>query len=62
MLRSLLHHLAGIWHLCFTVALLYAAYVFQTHAWAFVLTVAAFVPGFYALRYLRGLPGWRARR
>jgi hypothetical protein len=62
MLRTFLHHAAGVGHLCFTVALLYAAYVFQTHAWAFVLTVAAFVPGYFALRYLRLVSGRRARR
>jgi uncharacterized membrane protein YphA (DoxX/SURF4 family) len=62
MLRHFLRHAAGIGHLCFTVALLYAAYVFQTHGWAFVLTVAAFVPGYFTLRYLRAVFGRRARR
>lgn len=56
--RRLLHHLAGIGHLCFMVARLYAAYVFQTHAWVFALTVAAFMPGYFGLRYFRELTGW----
>jgi len=62
MMRNVLRHVSGIASVCSTTALLYAAYLLQEHAWAFLQTVAAFAPGYFALRYLREVTGWRSRR
>lgn len=58
-MRSLLHHVVGIGSAVITAVLLYEAYAFQEREFAFILVIVAFVPGYFALRYLRGLRGWR---
>lgn len=59
MMESLLHHAFGIASLCLIALLLFAAYLFREGGVAFLLVVVAFVPGHYALRYLRGRSRWR---
>ena len=59
-MRSVLHHALGIGSLCLMFALLYAAHYFREREMTLFLIVAAFAPGYHALRYIRGF-GWRAR-
>jgi hypothetical protein len=46
MMRSVLHHAAGIASAGLTIVLLLAAYVLQEQGLAFPLVIIAFVPGY----------------
>ena len=58
-LRNVLRHAVGIGSICIMVVILLAAYILQVQGLPFLLVVViAFVPGYFALSYIRGLRGW----
>ena len=59
MMRTFLHHIAGLGSLCLMALLLLAAYLLRGGGMPFFLVAVAFVPGYYGLRYLRGRSVWR---
>ena len=53
--QGALHHALGIASLCLKAALVYAAVIVREAEAALLLIILAFAPGYYGIRYIRGL-------